>query len=119
MNITLFSLYCGLMLSLSAFSIDILLPSLVAMGQGLNSSMEAVQLTIPVYMLALGLANPFYGVLGRSNRASQWRVYRSRDLCIRYSNLCCVPKHRTIVSWTVSTGVWCSLRPGVMSSDDP
>lgn len=33
--------------------------------------MEAVQLTIPVYMLALGLANPFYGVLadriGRRN----------------------------------------------------
>ncbi len=52
------------MLSLSAFSIDILLPSLVSMGRGLNSTMEAVQLTIPVYMLALGLANPFYGVLG-------------------------------------------------------
>ena len=64
MNITVFSIYCGLMLSLSAFSIDILLPSLVGMSQGLNASMEAVQLTIPVYMLALGLANPFFGVLG-------------------------------------------------------
>ena len=52
------------MLSLSAFSIDILLPSLVGMSQGLNASMEAVQLTIPVYMLALRLANPFFGVLG-------------------------------------------------------
>ncbi|MEM7258134.1 MAG: MFS transporter [Pseudomonadota bacterium] len=71
MNISLFALYCGLMLSVSAFSIDILLPSMMAISTGLGASMEVVQLTIPVYMIALGLANPFYGVLadriGRRN----------------------------------------------------
>jgi DHA1 family bicyclomycin/chloramphenicol resistance-like MFS transporter len=71
LNITAFAIYCGLMLSLSAFSIDILLPSLMSISQGLDAALEAVQLTIPVYMLALGLANPFYGILsdriGRRN----------------------------------------------------
>jgi DHA1 family bicyclomycin/chloramphenicol resistance-like MFS transporter len=58
-----FALYCGLMLSISAFSIDIMLPSMLSIGQGLNTPLQSVQLTIPVYMLALGLANPVFGVL--------------------------------------------------------
>ena len=58
-----FTLYCGLMLSISAFSIDIMLPSLLSIGEGLNAPLQSVQLTIPVYMLALGLANPVFGVL--------------------------------------------------------
>lgn len=51
------------MLSISAFSIDIMLPALLAISDGLNAPLESVQLTIPVYMLALGMANPLYGML--------------------------------------------------------
>ncbi len=63
MRLSWFALYCGLMLSISAFSIDILLPALLSISDGLNASVESVQLTIPVYMLALGLANPLFGIL--------------------------------------------------------
>lgn len=63
MKYSWFSLYCGLLLSVSAFSIDILLPSLLAIGEGLQSSVEHTQLVIPVYMFALGLGNPVYGAM--------------------------------------------------------
>lgn len=63
MKISWFALYCGLLLSVSAFSIDILLPSLLAIGADLQSSPEQTLLVIPVYMLALGLGNPVYGAL--------------------------------------------------------
>lgn len=63
MRISWFALYSGLLLSISAFSIDILLPSLLSIGTDLSTTISQVQLIIPVYMLGLGLANPFYGAL--------------------------------------------------------
>ncbi len=64
-----FGLYCGLLLSISAFSTDIVLPVLFAISNSLEVSVQQVQLIIPVYMLALGLANPFYG--GFSDRTGR------------------------------------------------
>lgn len=58
-----FALYSGLLLSISAFSIDILLPSMLAISVGLGASVQQTQLIIPVYMLALGLGNLVYGAL--------------------------------------------------------
>lgn len=63
MKFSWFALYCGLLLSVSAFSIDILLPSLLAISDGLGASVEHTQLVIPVYMFALGLGNPLYGAM--------------------------------------------------------
>ncbi len=63
MKFSWFAFYCGLLLSISAFSIDILLPSLLAIGQTLDASVERTQLVIPVYMFALGLGHPVYGAM--------------------------------------------------------
>ena len=63
MRITPFTLYSGLMLSISAFSIDILLPAMLDIAAGLEASLASVQLTISFYMIGLGLAHPVFGVL--------------------------------------------------------
>lgn len=63
MRFSWFALYCGLLLSVSAFSIDILLPALLGISVGLNAEIEQTQLIIPIYMLALGLGHPVYGAL--------------------------------------------------------
>jgi len=62
MKLTGFGLYCGLLLSLTAFSIDILLPSFGAIEANLNATLQQVQWIIPVYMIAAGLANPLFGL---------------------------------------------------------
>ncbi len=62
-RITWFGLYCGLMLSLSAFSIDIMLPAFPGLSAGLGATSQQIQLLIPVYLMALGVAHPFYGAL--------------------------------------------------------
>ena len=56
-------LYCGLMLSLTAFSIDIILPAFPGLSAGLDVSTQKIQLVVPVYLFAMGLAHPFYGAL--------------------------------------------------------
>ena len=56
-------LYCGLMLSLTAFSIDIILPAFPGLSKGLEVSTQKIQLVVPVYLFAMGLAHPFYGAL--------------------------------------------------------
>ena len=61
MRITLFGFYCGMMLSISAFSIDILLPAFPGLSSDLSISSQHIQLIIPVYLFALGVAHPFYG----------------------------------------------------------
>ncbi len=63
MHITWFGLYCGLMLSVSAFSIDIILPAFPGLSDGIGASSQQVQLVVPVYLFALGLAHPFFGAL--------------------------------------------------------
>ncbi|OED42535.1 hypothetical protein AB833_05860 [Chromatiales bacterium (ex Bugula neritina AB1)] len=62
-RITWFALYCGFLLSISAFSIDIILPAFLAISDGLEISVQQLQLIVPVYMIALGLGNPLYGAL--------------------------------------------------------
>lgn len=63
MQITWFGLYCGLMLSISAFSIDIILPAFPGISQSIGVSTQQIQLIVPVYLFALGLAHPFFGAL--------------------------------------------------------
>ena len=57
----MFGFYCGMMLSISAFSIDILLPAFPGLSSDLSISSQHIQLIIPVYLFALGVAHPFYG----------------------------------------------------------
>lgn len=63
MRVTWFGLYCGLMLSVSAFSIDILLPAMLDMSSDLQVSVQQIQLLVPAYMVGLGLAHPLFGLL--------------------------------------------------------
>ena len=63
MRFTWFGLYCGLMLSISAFSTDILLPAVLDMSLDLGVPAQQIQLAVPAYMLGLGLAHPLFGVL--------------------------------------------------------
>ncbi len=51
------------MLSISAFSIDIMLPAFPGLSESLGATSKQIQLLVPVYLLALGLAHPFYGAL--------------------------------------------------------
>ncbi len=69
MQITWFSLYCGLMLSISAFSIDIILPAFPSLADSTNATSQQIQLIVPVYLFAMGLAHPFFGAL--SDRAGR------------------------------------------------
>lgn len=54
-------IYCGLLLTLSAFSIDIMLPAFIVIGSDLNASYDKVQLTIPVFIAAIGIGQFFVG----------------------------------------------------------
>ncbi|MCV0397494.1 MAG: Bcr/CflA family efflux MFS transporter [Rhizobiaceae bacterium] len=54
-------LYCGLLMSISAFSVDITLPSFPAMAEGLSARYELIQWTITVYMFAAGIAQLLWG----------------------------------------------------------
>ena len=63
LQITWFSLYCGVMLSISAFSIDIMLPAFPAISESTGATSQQIQLIIPVYLFAMGLAHPFFGAL--------------------------------------------------------
>ncbi len=63
LHITWFGLYCGLMLSVSAFSIDIILPAFPGVSAGIGATSQQVQLIVPVYLLALGVAHPLFGAL--------------------------------------------------------
>ena len=51
MHPALLTVFCGLLLSVSAFSNDILLPSLFAIQRDFETSIERVQLVVPVFML--------------------------------------------------------------------
>ncbi len=53
--------YCGLLMSLGAFSVDITLPSIPAMVDGLAAPYALVQWTVTVYMLVSGIGQLFWG----------------------------------------------------------
>ena len=51
------------MLSISAFSIDIILPAFPGLSDGLGVSTKHIQFIIPMYLFAMGLAHPVFGAL--------------------------------------------------------
>ena len=52
-------IYCGLLLALSAFSVDITLPSLSLIESDLQQTPDIVKMTVTVYLLAFGLGQIF------------------------------------------------------------
>jgi len=63
MRLTWFSIFIGLLLSLAAFPVDILLPTLPGIATGLDASAQTVQMIVPIYLFAVGLGQPVYGAL--------------------------------------------------------
>lgn len=61
MGPTFLIIYCGLVLSLSAFSIDITLPALFPMTEDLAISIDQAQMTIPVYAFTFGGGQILFG----------------------------------------------------------
>lgn len=57
------TIFCGLLLSLSAFSADILLPAFFTMQESLGVSIESVQTTVPVFLFLSAIAQLFFGPL--------------------------------------------------------
>ena len=53
--------YCGLLLTLTAFSIDILLPAFTLISADLDTSISDVQLVVPVFLAAVGVGQLFGG----------------------------------------------------------
>ena len=54
-------IYCGLLMSISAFSVDITLPSFPAMVADFGSPFEQVQWTIALYMMGAGVGQLVWG----------------------------------------------------------
>lgn len=54
-------IYCGLLMALSGFSTDIMLPAFDAIVLDLNASLDLVQQTISVFALFFGISQVFYG----------------------------------------------------------
>lgn len=57
------TIFCGLLLSLSAFSADILLPTFFAMQRDLAVPIESAQATVPVFLFMSAFAQLFFGPL--------------------------------------------------------
>ncbi len=56
-------IYCGLLLSVSAFSVDILLPAFGLMAADLNADYSAIQMAVPVFLAFIGIGQLFTGPL--------------------------------------------------------
>jgi len=56
-------IYCGLLLALSAFSVDIMLPAFPQIARDLESPFEYVEMTVPVFIAAIGVGQFFVGSL--------------------------------------------------------
>jgi len=61
MSPTFLIVYCGLVLSLSAFSIDITLPAFFPMAKDFSASIDQVQMTVPVFALTFGAGQILFG----------------------------------------------------------
>jgi DHA1 family bicyclomycin/chloramphenicol resistance-like MFS transporter len=61
MRPALLTVFCGFLLSVGAFSNDILLPSLFAIQADLATSIENVQLVVPVFMMISALGQLVFG----------------------------------------------------------
>ena len=58
----LFTIFCGLLMSLSAFSTDIMLPAFADMSSDLAAPMGRVQLSIPVFALFMAFGHFVFGI---------------------------------------------------------
>jgi DHA1 family bicyclomycin/chloramphenicol resistance-like MFS transporter len=56
-------IYCGLLLTISAFSIDITLPQFQAMSSELAAPMPSLQATVTIYIFAIGIGQVIVGPL--------------------------------------------------------
>jgi MFS transporter, DHA1 family, multidrug resistance protein len=56
-------IFAGMLMSITAFSIDITLPAIPQMARDFGAPVSTVQLTISLFILALGLGQLFWGVL--------------------------------------------------------
>ncbi len=54
--------YAGVLMSITAFSIDITLPAIPAMAREFNAPVSTIQLTISLFVLALGFGQLFWGI---------------------------------------------------------
>ena len=61
MHPALLTVFCGLLLSVSAFSNDILLPSLFAIQREFDTEIERVQLVVPVFMIVSAAGQLVFG----------------------------------------------------------
>ena len=55
-------IYAGVLMSITAFSIDITLPAIPAMAREFDAPVSTIQLTISLFVLALGVGQLFWGV---------------------------------------------------------
>ena len=60
-NPTTIVVYCGLLITLSAFSVDIMLPGIPRIGEDLGADLNLVQLIVPVFIVAIGVGQFFCG----------------------------------------------------------
>lgn len=56
-------MYCGILMSLSAFSVDIILPAFSLISSDLGSVYASVQMIIPVFILSIGFGQIIMGPL--------------------------------------------------------
>ena len=54
-------IYCGLLMTISAFSTDIILPAMGLMRDSFATTIETVQMAVPAYMAGLGTGQLFFG----------------------------------------------------------
>ena len=55
-------IYAGVLMSITAFSIDITLPAIPAMAREFSAPVSTIQLTISLFVLALGVGQLFWGI---------------------------------------------------------
>ena len=55
--------FCGVLMSMSAFSIDITLPFFLSIATDLETPLSVLPLTVTVFLFSLGLAQLFFGVI--------------------------------------------------------
>jgi len=61
LNPTLLTIFCGLLLSVTAFSIDIMLPAFDNMQSDLGTPIERVQLAVPLFAIGYALSQLVFG----------------------------------------------------------
>jgi len=54
-------IFCGFLLTISGFSVDVMLPAFLPMAHDLNANISTVQGTIPVFMISFAIAQVIYG----------------------------------------------------------